>query len=392
MKNIAVGIDIGTYQTRVVVAESATEGERELPKVIGVGFAESRGLQRGHVLSQIDAIKSVKQALSQASRAAGFEIKKAIVSLGGIGLSSVTSSGAVVITRADSEITELDVKKAIETSRQEIPNSFLQNRSVLHTIPLSFKVDGRVILGRPESLKGSKLEVKTLFIACFENYINDLLETLAEAGIEVEDLVAAPMAASLVTLSRPQKMAGVVLANIGSETVSIAVFENNLPLSLEVFQIGSNDITNDIALGLRVSLEEAENIKRGTIVGGNYPRKKLEEIIEARLSDIFELIESHLKKLGRSGLLPAGIVLTGGGSAIATVEDLAKTALRLPSRIASVSFGDNIRGQIRDASWSVAYGLCVIGLENDDEETISGLKLVKRTGKGLINFLRQFLP
>ena len=391
-KNIAVGIDIGTYQTRVVAAEGAREGERELPKVVGVGFAESRGLRHGHVLNQADAIKSVKQALSQASKAAGFEIKKAIVSIGGIGLSSVTSSGTVVITRADSEITELDVKKAMETSQQEIPVSLSQNRTILHTIPLSFKVDGRVILGKPEGLKGSKLEVKTLFITCFENHVNDLLETLGEASIEVEDLVAAPLAASLVTLSRQQKMAGVVLANIGSETVSIVVFENNLPISLEIFPIGSNDITSDIALGLRVPLEEAENIKRGTIVGGNYPRKKLEEIIEARLSDIFELIESHLKKLGRSGLLPAGIVLTGGGSAIETVGDLAKTSLRLPSRVAAISFGDNIRGQIRDASWSVAYGLCVIGLENGDEETMSGLKLVKRTRKGLMNFLRQFLP
>lgn len=391
-KHIAIGIDIGTSQTRVVAAESSREGERELPKVVGVGFAESRGLRHGHVLSQTDAIKSVKQALSQASKAAGFEIKKAIVSIGGIGLSSVSSSGTVVITRADSEITELDVKKAIEASQQEIPVPLSQNRTILHTIPLSFKVDGRVILGKPDGLKGSKLEVKTLFITCFENHVNDLLETLGEAGIEVEDLVAAPLAASLVTLSRQQKMAGVVLTNIGSETVSIVVFENNLPLSLEIFPIGSNDITNDIALGLRVPLEEAENIKKGTIVGGNYPRKKLEEIIEARLSDIFELIESHLKKLGRSGLLPAGIVLTGGGSAIETVGDLAKTSLRLPSRVAAVSFGDNIRGQIRDASWSVAYGLCVIGLENGDEETMSGLKLVKRTRKGLINFFRQFLP
>lgn len=391
-KHIAVGIDIGTYQTRVVAAESASEGERELPKVVGVGFAESRGLHHGHILNQTDAIKSVRQAVGQASKAAGFQISRAIVSIGGIGLSSVTSAGTVVITRADSEITELDVKKAIETSKEEIPASLSQNRNILHTIPLSFKVDGRVILGKPEGLKGSKLEVKTLFVTCFENHINDLLETLSEAGIEVEDLVAAPMAASLVTLSRQQKMAGVVLTNIGSETVSIVVFENNLPLSLEIFPIGSNDITNDIALGLRVPLEEAENIKRGTIVGGNYPRKKLEEIIEARLSDIFELIESHLKKLGRNGLLPAGIVLTGGGSAIETVGDLAKTALRLPSRVASVSFGDNIRGQIKDASWSVAYGLCVIGLQNGNEEAISGLTFVKKTRKGLMNFFRQFLP
>ncbi len=394
MKNIAVGIDIGTYQTRVVVAEIAREGERDLPKVVGVGFSESRGLRHGYILNQSDAVKSVKQAVAQASKAAGFPIKRAIVSIGGIGLGSLTSTGTVVITRADSEISELDVKKAIETSQQEIPASLSQNRQILHTVPLYFKVDGKIILGKPEGFKGSKLEVKTLFITAFKQHIDDLLETLEEAGIEVEEgnLVAAPLAASLVTLTKQQKMAGVVLANIGSETVSIVVFENNLPLSLEIFPRGSNDITNDIALGLRVPLEEAEDIKRGSVIGGSYSRKKLEEIVEARLSDIFELIEAHLKKLGRNGLLPAGIVLTGGGSAIETVEDLAKAALRLPSRVASVSFGDNIRGQIKDASWSVAYGLCILGLNTCESESVSGMKLVKQTKNSVVSFLRQFLP
>ncbi|MDO8620388.1 MAG: cell division protein FtsA [bacterium] len=391
-KNISVGIDIGTYQTRVVAAENAREGEREFPKVVGVGFAESRGLHHGCILSQPDAVQSVRQAVAQASKAAGVPITRAVVSIGGIGLSCVTSTGSVVISKADGEITELDVKKAVETSEQEIPASQSLNRKILHTIPREFKVDGKAVLGRPEGLKGSKLEVRTLFITCFEHHMNELLETFAEAGIEVEDLVASPMAASLVTLTKQQKMAGVVLANIGSETVSIVVFENNLPISLEIFPIGGNDITNDIALGLRIPLEEAESIKRGSLVGGTFSRKRLDEIVEARLSDIFELIEAHLKKLGRSGLLPAGIVLTGGGSAIETVDDLAKAALRLPSRIASVSFGDNIRGQIKDASWSVAYGLCIIGLRNDDEETTSGRTFVRRTRKGLMNFFRQFLP
>lgn len=391
-KTIAVGIDIGTSQVKVVAAESQGVGERELPRVIGVGYAESRGLRHGYILNQADALKSVRQAVAQAEKAAGVPIKRVIASIGGIGLSSITTTGTVVISKADSEVTELDVKKAIEVSRDEIPVSASQNRKILHTVPLHYKVDGKVILGRPEGLRGSKLEVKTLFITCFEHHINDLLETIAEAGIEVEDLVAAPMAASLVTLSKQQKMAGCVLANIGSETVSIVVFENNLPISLEIFPIGSNDITNDIALGLRVPLEEAEDIKRGSLVGGSFPRKKLEEIIEARLSDIFELIEAHLKKLGRNGLLPAGVILTGGGSAIETIEDLAKASLRLPSRIATVSFGDNIKGQIKDASWSVAYGLTLIGLQNGEEETISGIKFVKQTRKGLINLFRQFLP
>lgn len=391
-RTIAVGIDIGTYQVKVVAAESVYEGERELPKVIGVGYAESRGLRHGYILNQADAIKSVRHAVAQAGNAAGVLITRAFASLGGIGLGSLTSTGSVVISRADSEITERDVKKAVDVSREEIPASLSINRKIIHTVPLSYKVDGKIIPGKPEGLKGSKLEVKTLFITCFEHHISDLLETLQGAGIEVEDVVAAPIAASLVTLTKQQKMAGCVLSNIGSETVSIVVYENNLPISLEIFPIGSNDITNDIALGLRVPLEEAEDIKRGSIVGGVYPRKKLEEIIAARLSDIFELIEAHLKKIGRNGLLPAGIVLTGGGSAIETIDDLAKATLRLPSRIATVSFGDNIKGQIKDASWSVAYGLCILGLQTNEEEPLSGLMLVKKTKNNLLNLLRQFLP
>ena len=391
-KTISVGIDIGTSQVKVVIAESNEVGERELPRVIGVGYSESRGLRHGYILNQTDALRSVKQAVTQAEKAAGFPIKRAVASIGGIGLASITTTGTVVITRADSEITDLDVQKAGDVSREEIPTSFSLNRKIVHAVPLSYKVDGKLVQGRPEGLKGSKLEVKTLFVTCFEHHINDLLETLSEAGIEVEDLVAAPMAASLVTLSKQQKMAGCVLANIGSETVSIVVYENNLPISLETFPIGSNDITNDIALGLRVPLEEAEDIKRGSLIGTTFSRKKLDEIIAARLSDIFELIEAHLKKLGRSGLLPAGIVLTGGGSAIETIEDLAKASLRLPSRIATVSFGDNIKGQIKDASWSVAYGLCIIGLQNGEEQGVSGIKLVRQTRKGLMNLLRQFLP
>lgn len=391
-RTISVGIDIGTSQVKVVVAENIREDGREIPRVIGVGYAESRGLRHGYILNQRDAVKSVRQAIAQAEKAAGLKIQSALASIGGIGLGSVSSVGSVVISRADSEITDLDVKKAVEVSQDTIPATHSANRKIIHTIPLSYKVDGKPSLGKPEGLSGSKLEVKTLFITCWEHHVSDLLETLQEAGIEVEDVAASPIAASLVTLTKQQKMAGAVLANIGSETVSIVVYENNLPVSLEVFPRGSSDITNDIALGLRVPLEEAEEIKRGSLVGASYSRKRLEEIIAARLSDIFELIEAHLKKIGRSGLLPAGIVLTGGGSAIETIGDLAKIALRLPSRVAQVSFGDTLQGQIRDASWSVAYGLCIMGLSNAEEEVITGMKLVKKTKKNLLNLLRQFLP
>ncbi len=392
MKNISVGIDIGTYQVKIVVTENVSAGGRELPKVIGVGYAESRGLRHGYILNKSDAIRSVRHAKEQAEKAAGISIKKAVASIGGIGLGSVSTTGTAVTSRADSEISEHDIKKAVEISQQEIPSSNSLNRKILHVIPLSYRIDGKPVYGQPEGLKGSKLEVKTHIITCFEHHFNDLLETLNEAGIEVEDLVASPIAASLVTLTKQQKMAGVVLANIGSETVSIVVFENNIPFSLEIFPIGSNNITNDIALGLRVPLEEAEEIKRGSLIGVTFSKRKLEDIVTARLSDIFALIAAHLKKNGRNGLLPAGIVLTGGGSAIENIGDLARTTLRLPSRIATVSFGENIKGQIKDASWSVAYGLCVLGFENGDAEATSGIQFIKETRKGLINFFRQFLP
>ncbi len=245
--------------------------------------------------------------------------------------------------------------------------------------------------GKPLGMKGTKLEAKTLFITCLEHHFNDIIETLGEAGIEVEDIVAAPVAASLVTLSKTQKIAGCVLANIGSETVSIAVFENNIPISVEVFPLGGNDITNDIALGLKIPIEQAEDLKRGAILGVSYPKKKLEEIIAARLSDIFDLIEAHLKKIGRNGLLPAGIVLTGGGSGIETLEDMAKAALRLPSRIAAVNFGEGNKVGIKDASWSVAFGLCILGLSEEDQG-INGIKMTKKAGKDILSWLKQFLP
>ena len=302
-------------------------------------------------------------------------------------------SGSVMVSRADKEITELDVDKSIMASKGEIPQSFIVNREIIHTIPIHYKVDGKSALGRPNGMKGLRLEAKTHFITCLEHHLRDLVEVIGEAGVETEDIVAAPIAASIVTLTKAQKVAGCVLANIGSETVSIVVYEDNLPVSLEVFPFGSNDITKDIALGLRIPLEEAESVKRGSVVGASYSRKKLEEIISARLSDIFELIEAHLKKIGRNGLLPAGIVLTGGGSGIPEIEELAKFSLRLPSRIGLIHPNLASRTEIKDASWAVAYGLCIIGLgEEGDDESPTGIRLAKKTKNDFVLWFRQFLP
>lgn len=390
-RTISTGIDIGTHQVKVVIAESSRESDRYAPKIIGIGFAESKGLRHGYIINRDDTIRSIRQAVRAAEKMAEVSVKKACIAIGGIGLSGTTSVGSVIISRADSEITDLDVEKVIASAKAALPQNATLNRRILHTIPTQFKIDGKQVLGRPLGLKASRLEVRVLFIICMENHVDDLLDATEEVGIGISDVVAAPVAASVVTLTKTQKIAGVVLANIGSETASIIVYENNLPISLEVFPIGSNEITNDIALGLKIPLEEAEDVKVGRLIGVSYPRKKLDEIIEARLSDIFELIEAHLKKINKNGLLPAGIVLTGGGSGIETIDDFAKAALRLPSRVASMTFSDKIKSQIKDASWSVAYGLCIIGLTEDDGAS-PGREFVRRTVNKFRVWLKQFLP
>src|SRR5581483_3771638 len=249
-RQIAAGVDIGSYQIKVVVAEASSDNPKAGPRIIGSGSAETKGLRHGYVINVEEAAKSVSSAVRQAEKTAGVRISKAYLAFGGIGLSAFISVGSLITTRADSEISENDVKRVVEISENEIPNSLSLNRTVLHTIPLQYKVDGKIVLGRPQGMKGAKLEVRTLFVTSLSHHLNDIISAVEKAGVEVEDVMAAPLAASLVTLSKTQKIAGCVLTNIGSETVSIVVFENDIPISLEVFPIGSNDITNDIALGL----------------------------------------------------------------------------------------------------------------------------------------------
>ena len=355
-RNIIAGIDVGTHTIRVVVCELVRGNGA--PHIIGTGLAESKGLRHGYIVNERDAVESISTAIRTAEKSSGVTIKNAYLSIGGISLESLTSNGTTVISRADSEVTDLDIDKILKSSEDNLPN--IQNKKIIDTIPVTFKLDGKEVLGKPQGMKGTKLEVRTLFITCLEQHLNDLVHAVEEAGVDVIDYVAAPIAASLIALSKKQRVVGCVLVNIGAETVSLAVFDDDTPISLQVFPIGSTDITNDIALGLRIPLEEAERLKLGSL-SDNHSKKKLDEIIEARLSDIFDLVEAHLKKIGRNELLPAGVIITGGGAGIGTIEDLARAALKLPSKIAAPLLLTNQKGQVRDSSWFVAYGLCVYG-------------------------------
>jgi cell division protein FtsA len=198
----------------------------------------------------------------------------------------------------------------------------------------------------------------------------------------------------MILLSPKQKTAGCALLDIGAETVSIACFDNNTLISLQVFPIGSMDITKDIALGFRIALEEAESIKLGSVIGGDYPKKKVDEIIEARLGDIFELVGNHLKRLRRNELLPAGIIITGGGAHINHIEELVRTQLKLPCRIGPTDASINNKLKIRDASWYTAFGLSLSSGDGSNNASIhssigDNVKQVKGFFKSILS---QLLP
>lgn len=386
--NFNVGIDIGTHTTKVVV--TGYNKETKAPSLLAVGTAETEGMRLGYI-TNIDLVaNSLKKAIRQAETTLGTKIRKACISIGGISLSSSISTGAVIISRADQEITNLDVSKVLASSEENLE---ITNRKVIHIIPLAYKLDGKDIHGRPEGMHGIKLEVKTLFITCLKQNIDDLVTVLGLANIEVADIIASPVALASIILNNKQKTAGCALVDIGAETVSVSVFENNLLVALQVFSIGSMDITKDVALGFKIALEEAESVKLGSVIGGDYPKKKVDEIIEARLGDIFELVENLLKRIKRSGLLPAGIVITGGGSHIARIEEIAKKQLNLPAKVGPVDTTINNKLKIKDSTWYTAYGLA-LNSSNDGVNSIESsigdnVKQVKGFFKSILS---QLLP
>lgn len=386
-RRITTGIDLGTQAIRVVIAEWR-EGD-VYPTVLGTGIAHTVGMRHGYVIHLEEAKKSIAKAVLDAERMAHVKVKSAVVSVGGISLDSIFSSASIAISRTENEVTHADLKRVVAASEKEL--GAMSNRKIIHVVPVTYKLDGVEILGRATGRTGNKLEVKTLFITCLEQHLQDLLSAVEEVGIEVHDVIAAPVAASLVLLNKKQKVAGCVLVNIGAETMSMIVFENDIPTALHVFPIGGSDITNDIALGLKVTLEEAENIKIGKH-GSGYSKRKLDEIVQARLSDIFELVDKELVKINRSGLLPAGVIISGGGAFLNHLEHIAKQSLRIPAHIAHADVQNASKGKLKDSSWSVAYGLTLL----EDTEGKPEIKTIETAVKNIKKYVssvwRELMP
>jgi len=387
-KNILAGIDIGTTTIRIIVVE-ILKGEKN-PKIIAISESESKGIRHGYIQNIPEAIISLKKAIQIAEKNSGIKIKKALISIGGKSLKSeIISSGEIIISKADGEITNLDINKALKESEN---NLNLNNKKIIHAFPISFKLDGKEIEGRIQGMHGTRLEIKTMFITSNLTHWEDLIEIITEVNIDIINIIAAPLAISYLALNEKQKKVGCALVNIGSETTSLAVFENDLLIFLNTFSIGSVDITNDIALGLMISLEKAEICKIENNLKNEYPKKKFEEIIKARLSDIFELIENNLKKIKRNELLPAGIIFTGGGSNTPQLENLSKNFLKLPSQIANTEIFGSSRTKLKDNAWFVCLGLILYEQNNnsDFKKYQSGfLKEIKNSIKAT---LKQLMP
>ena len=384
IRNISVGIDVGSSATRVVVGEFL-KGEKN-PKIVGIGEAPTLGLRHGYVVNSNLATMSVKNAVSMAEKTVGVKIKRAFISLSGATLRGEMSSGGTIVSKADGEVTNLDVNKALQDCED---NLNLGNKKIIHMYPVSFRLDGKEVLGRLEGMRGTKLEAKALFVTYSVVHLEDLLGAIAEAGIEAVDVIASPIAINNIVLSERQKIVGVALVDIGAETTSLSVFENGMLVSIFSFSIGSSDITNDIALGFKIPLEKAEGLKLGN-TGEEFSKKKLDEVIEARLCDIFESIDNHLKKIKRSELLPAGIVFVGGGANIAGLPELSKSILKLPSSLGTTEIFGNVKTKLRDSSWFAALGLLTPGKDtgNYSENSFKNLfRDLKNTIKSSIKQL-----
>lgn len=383
-RRIATGIDIGTYQVKVVVVEELADknGSRQL-RIIGTGLAESKGLRHGYIVNKDEVTASIVRAKQQAESIARVPIRSAFLAVGGISLDEARATGSAIISRADQEITALDLDRAAKAAREAAAPGFL-NRHVLHSIPLEYRVDGAKTLGDPVGMKGVRLEVDYLFVTCLAQHEDILVKAVEDADIELIDQMASPLAGSYVLLDGEQKMKGCVLANIGAETVSIVVYDEGIPVSVKVFPMGSSHITDDIALGFRISLDEAERVKLGRLSGAMYPRKKVDDLVASRLVAMFTLIDKHLKSLGRRGPLPAGIIISGGGAGTGTISDIARGSLKLPARLAEFRLSSDAK--IQDATWAVAYGLALWGLTGDTTAPKRSLRAV------FDRFLQQFLP
>lgn len=386
---LIVGLDIGSTAIRLAVGQFSPQLER--PQIIGSAEVPAEGISKGIISSIEDAVSSISACIDRAERMIGVPIENAWVGISGNHIISQESRGVVAVARSNGEISEDDVERAIEAARTVATPP---NYEILHVIPKGFTVDGQAGIKDPLGMTGVRLEVDTQIIQGLSSQIKNLTKAVHRPGIAIEDLVLSILATSEAVLGSRQKELGVAVINIGGSTTSFAVFEEGDILHTAVLPVGSDHITSDIAIGLRTSIEVAERIKLdygsafsdginkrdeidiGELEGkeSNYvSRKYIAEITEARVEEIFEKIDAELKKIDKSGKLPAGVILTGGGAKLADIVEAAKKHLRLPAHLGLPTGVESAIDKINDPTFTTAVGLVLWGSHLGSSQQRNGL-------------------
>ncbi len=409
-------LDIGSTSIRMVVGQRVV-GEKAGVHIVGAVEYPSEGIAKGMITSLEDAVSSISGCLEQIERSTGVPVRRVWVGISGGHILSEESRGVIGVSRTDGKIREEDVMRAIDASRTVVTPP---NYEILHVLPRAFTVDGQAGIKDPVGMTGIRLEVDAQIVQGLTLQIKNLTKAIFRTGLEIEDLVYSPLATALAVTTPRQKELGVAVANIGGTTTSIAVFEEGDVIHTAVIPIGSQHITSDIAIGLRTSIEVAERIKieHGTAVPSKLvknekidlaslgaeesemvEKKYIARIIEARVEEICSRIEKELRKISRSGMLPAGVVFTGSGAELSGLIDLAKRKLRLPAALGYPIGVQSAIPRAHDLSFSTAVGLVLWGYEVRNRETspswgkaFEGVATVGKAAGSIKKMIKSFLP
>jgi cell division protein FtsA len=340
---------------------------------MGHGTVPASGLKKGVVVNIDQTVRSIGDAVERAERLSGWKIDRAFVGVGGQHVESLNSTGQVAVTGHHREVTREDVNRAIEVARAvSIPS----NREVLHVERRGFKVDGQEGVKDPLGMSALRLEVETHIVTASATAVQNLSKCVAQAGVKIDELVANSLATAEAVLTETEKELGVAVADIGAGTIDLALFADGSPFHTAVLPIGGNNVTNDVAIGLKTSLPVAEDLKirfgscrvadidedeeisvsvLGDDAGRTVQRIEVCRIIEARMRETFELLRNQMR--GAPGTLPAGIILTGGASQLAGVAELGREVLEMPVRVAGPSGIDGLVDTLLTPAYSTSVGL-----------------------------------
>jgi cell division protein FtsA len=378
-ENIVVGLDLGTTKICAVIAEVLPDGTAN---IIGVGVKPSKGLRKGVVVNIENTIESVKAAVVEAERMAGVQVGSVFAGIAGGHIKGLNSHGVIAIAHKDREIGTEDMERVVEAAKAiALP----LDREIIHVLPQEFIIDNQDGIKEPVGMSGVRLEAEVHIVTGAVTSVQNIIKSVERAGYAVEDIILQPLASAETVLTPDERELGVVLADIGGGTTDIAIFVDGALWHSGVIAIGGNQLTADIAIGLRTPNSEAEEIKRkygcASVaavqegeeimvpgVGGRAPRKiprrALAEIIQPRMEEIFELIDLEIKKNGFEEKAAAGVVLTGGSSLLAGAAQLAEEILQVPVRIGLPRRVTGLIDVVGTPEYATAVGLVLFGAKS----------------------------